>query len=66
MSFYGKKSQLLALGLSFPSSILAMAFIVFKLRDEGFLSTPVAFGLLMLFVVYLIWMLVWFSKKKKS
>ena len=64
----GKYLKLLALTISFPSTILFLAYGTYQLVEENIISRNVGFGIFFIVIFNILWLMVRyaFNKKNKS
>ena len=64
----GKYLKVLGLAISFPSTILFLAFGTYKLVEEGIISLNLGFGVFFIVIFNILWLMVRyaFNKKNKS
>jgi hypothetical protein len=63
---YGKYLKVLGLAISFPSTILTLAFGVHKLVDQGLVSRNLGFGLFFIVIFNILWLMVRYAFNKKN
>ena len=64
----GKYLKVLGLAISFPSTILFLAFGISKLVEEGIINRSLGFGIFFIVIFNILWLMVRyaFNKKNKS
>lgn len=65
---YGKYLKVLGLAISFPSTILTLAFGIFKLVEAGVVSKNIGFGIFFIVIFNILWLMIRYAffKKDKS
>tara|TARA_B100000927_G_C16257908_1_gene386243 strand:- start:13 stop:216 length:204 start_codon:yes stop_codon:yes gene_type:complete len=63
---YGKYLKVLGLAISFPSTILTLAFGVFKLVEAGVVSRNIGFGIFFVVIFNILWLMIRYAFLKKD